>query len=171
MKLPSKEKCTSSIATRGRATAMQRTRSASDAIQKAKALIERDFERNHGIYPYNAGSVTATEVLRRAGLERTFLAKPRHRELRDDVNVWVKAVQKRILLGAEVIRRAVTEQKDAARAEADAIRQRWAEAELEYVDAQVTLEDLRTRCAALEAENAKLRALTAGKNIISIRSE
>lgn len=156
------------ISDHGRRAAADKRRTTAGAIAEAKRSIERDVEKNFGIYPYNSGSVTAAEVLRRAGLDVRLLAKPRHRELRDHVNLWVKNVQGRTLRGAAVIRRAVTEGRDVARAELDAIRQQWAEAELEFVEAEAALQSVRTKCAVLEDENARLRGLLSGTNVIPI---
>lgn len=153
----------------GRAAAGKRKESTEEAIERSQRLIERDVEKHHGIYPM--GAITAAEVLRRAGLNVRLLAKPRHHELRAEVNAWVERVQKRVLQGSEVIRRAVTERKDVAEATADAIRQRWVEAELEYVEAQNAMRKLHARCAELEAENARLRASLGGPNVIAIRQD
>lgn len=155
----------------GRSAAESRRTMTVSAIRIAMKTIERDIEKNHGLYPYNAGSISTAEVLRRAGLDVRLLAKMRHRELREEVNAWVRQVQRRILRGADVIRRAVTERKDAAQAEADAIRQQWTEAELEYVEAQITLAMIKAKCAELDEENLRLRRSIAGGNVVPMRSE
>ena len=70
--------------------------------------------------------------------------------------------------GSRVVRKAVSERAEAAESEADEIRQRWVEAELIYVDQEERLRSLEVRCAALEQENALLKASIAGENVVAI---
>ena len=145
------QKGNSSIATHGRKAAAAKVDNTHARIETAKRAIEKDIERNDGIYPHATGKVTAAEVLRRAGLDTALLQKDRHRNLRIEVNAWVKSVHVRLRRGAKVIRKAVTERVDAARSEADEIRQRWTEAELVYNERGHQL-------AKLMEENALLKA-------------
>lgn len=130
--------------------------------------IERAIEKSQELYPWNGGRVTNSEVLRRAGLDRAILQKSRHRELRDEVNIWVHTVSKRMISGSKVVRKAVSERVDTAKSEANEIRQRWAEAELIYIDQEAQIRDLAARCDTLEQENARLRASIAGENVVPI---
>ncbi|MBO1905299.1 hypothetical protein KHP60_09720 [Microvirga sp. 3-52] len=155
----------SGIAKHGEAAAAAKADSTRAAILKAMRQIEADIERYEGIYPYAKGEVTAAEVLRRARLSSTLLQKPRHRGLRDEVKAWVDRVQMKLRKGLKVVRRAVTERADAAKDEVRLIRQRWAEAELEYIENANKIDELTKECARLEAENARLKAALAGENV------
>jgi hypothetical protein len=130
--------------------------------------IESDIERNDGVYPYSEGEISTAEVLRRAGLSTAALQKPRHRETRDSVNNWVKAVQLKIKHGSKVVRREITERAQVAKREVAGIRQSWVEAELEYIETTAKLAQLSERYARLEEENARLRAALAGENVVTI---
>lgn len=163
-----KQRGRADIAAFGAAVAERRANDTVDAVRKAMKKIELDLEANDGVYPYANGEISAAEVLRRAGMSNTALQKPRHREIRDEVNAWVADVRTKMRRGAKVVRRAVTERANAADAELRMLRQRWVEAELEYVETASRLAELEKRCAHLETENESLRQKVAGYNIIPI---
>ena len=128
--------------------------------------IERDVERNGGLYPLNAGRITVQEVLRRAGLSAAALEKPHHRELKAQVSAWVAGATKLVVRGARTIRRAVTERVDAAREALAAHRQAAVVAELEHVETRIEIARLTTRNVELEREVAMLKAELAGRNVV-----
>jgi triphosphoribosyl-dephospho-CoA synthetase len=156
------------IAMHGEAFAAAKADRTRVALEKAMRKIEADIEKNDGIYPYSKSEITTAEVLRRAGLSLTLLQKPRHRELRDNVNAWVEGVQLKLRKGIKVVRSALTERTAAAQSEVDLIRQRWCEAELEYIENINSLTILTEACARLEAENARLRVELAGSNVLPL---
>ena len=129
--------------------------------------IERDVERNGGLYPLNDGRISVQEVLRRAGLSSAALEKEHHRDLKCRVSAWVAGAAKRVARGARTIRRAVTERVDAAQGALAAHRQAAAEAELEYVEARIELARLTSRNAELEREVERLKIELAGRNVVS----
>ncbi len=163
------------IATHGRAVAEERSKETRVAVEKAMHAIERDIERGDGVYKHNRGAVNAAEVLRRAGLDRAILAKPRHRALRDVVNAFVERVSGKLLLGEAVVRKAMTDRTDAVTAELALLRQRYHEAELEHVESAAEVIKLKREVAGLtgrtvelEAEISRLRAAAAGENVIAL---
>lgn len=128
------------------------------SIERAMRVMERDIEVNDGVYPYSGGRLTSAEVLRRAGLDRAILQKPRHHELRATVNNWVARSQKRIVQGSKSIRKTVSGRLDETKTEIARIRQSWAEAELFYIDQHRQIDELQRRCRQLEQELHELRS-------------
>lgn len=60
------------------------------------------------------------------------------------------------ITGHTNIRRHVTQRADEANTELDQIRQRWAEAELEFAEQSRELSELRLKCERLEADIREL---------------
>ncbi|GLS33777.1 hypothetical protein GCM10007937_54900 [Mesorhizobium albiziae] len=155
----SDEAAKATIADQGRKAAAGKKTQSIALIRKAMRKIEIDIERNGGLYPYAEGVISADEVVRRAGKSEGLLQKERHHVLRDEVNDWVDSVREAIASGRSVVRRKVSERVDLANKELKAIQQRWAEAELEYIETVNELAACKDRLAALELENARLRAV------------
>ncbi|MBE1203683.1 hypothetical protein [Aminobacter carboxidus] len=146
------------LAEQGRKAASRKAATTLIKIERAKRAIELDLERYGGLYPYAEGRLTAEEVLRRAGLDRALLQKPRHKDLKGKVNDWLKAIKEKQLKGKKVIRKAVTERVDNAEDKTDLIRQQWVQAELEFVEQANEIARLNRRCAELEEEIRGLRS-------------
>lgn len=159
---PPKSRLSENLADKGRKIAAQRAAQTIEKITRAQRVIEADLERHGGVYPYEGGRLSTEEVLRRAGLHRALLQKPRHRALRDQVNAWVAEIKKKQLKGKKVVRKAVTERADRAEDEIAQIRQRWAEAELEFAEQANEVARMTSKCAKLEAEVARLKIEMSG---------
>ncbi len=140
----------SQIAVVGRAVAARRKASTLDRCKEAMSAIEHDVTANDGVYPFNGGRITVQEVLRRANLSAAALEKAHHRSLKAAVSDWAALSSKRIAGSSKTIRRIVTQRVSDANSQVRQIQQRWAEAELAYVDAQ-------NEIARLSRENAGLR--------------
>lgn len=158
-------KLVNSIAELGRAEAHAKKKNTRAAIRDAQDDIERDIEKNGGIYPFAGGALSTSEVLRRAGLSPAALQKKTNHQLRSEVNLWVEKCRTTLARGTRVVRKAVTERADEFQAEIKDIRQRWVEAELEYVETAHQNAGLRLRIVELERENARLRASIGGENV------
>ena len=131
-----------SIAELGRKAAEANKAETLNRIERGKRKIIQDIERYEGVYP--VGKITVAEVLRRAGLTKDVLQKPRHHESRSELTSWVNDLKSRLLSG-KALRGAVTARADAARSDLDEIMQKWAEAELEFVETSKALADARKR--------------------------
>jgi hypothetical protein len=147
-----------------------------EKIVNALRGIERDVENNNGLYPLNGGRITQQEVLRRAALSPAFLEKSRNKQVKAHVTQWLVGVNGQILRGAKTIRRTITARVSEITDEVNAIRQAWAEAELEYVHAQQMVLEIKVTNAALEKTNtalknevAKLKDQLVGKNVVPLR--
>jgi hypothetical protein len=152
-----------SIAEHGRTAAQKKREATVSKIDRAKKTIAREIARNFGIYPHAGGRLSVEEVLRRAGLDRALLAKPRHEVLRAELRKWVTEMVDGTITGHTNIRRHVSKRADDANTELDKIRQRWAEAELEFAERSGELSELRLKCERLEADIRELHRVLADR--------
>ncbi|MER8911443.1 hypothetical protein NKH99_27905 [Mesorhizobium sp. M0854] len=154
------------LADQGRKAAARKAATTVEKVARAKRAIEIDLERHGGVYPYAGGRLTAEEVLRRAGLNRALLQKPRHTDMKGDLKAWLVDIKKKQLTGKKVVRKAVTERADTAEGEIALIRQRWAESELEFVEQANEIARLTQKCVELEKEIRVLRsAMGSGQDV------
>ena len=129
------------------------------AVKAAMREIELDIETNGGIYPFNNGRLTLQELLRRAKKSSAYLEKksPAIVALKRDVRAWLASATGKMIVGAKNIRREVTARVGEASDEVKAIKQAWAEAELEFAEAEKTIDKLKQENASLQ------RRLSEGK--------
>lgn len=131
--------------------------------------IEREVERDGGLYRKNKGRITLKEVADRAGYNGKVLYQPRHHKFKAVVDAWLTRVNSRLIKGARSIGSEITERVERADEVAHAIRQAWCEAELEYVEGRNEVARLVEENARLSGENARLRAELAGQNVVPIK--
>jgi hypothetical protein len=156
----------------GRKAAARKAATTIEKLVRAKRAIEIDLERYDGVYPYAGGRLTAEEVLRRAGLNRALLQKPRHADLKSDLKAWLLEIKKKQLKGKKIVRKAVTERADNAEGEINQIRQRWVEAELEFIEQANEIARLNRKCAELEKEIQVLRsAVKSGQEVNAMEGQ
>ena len=151
------------IADHGRKAAKKKREATVSKIERAKKTIAKEIARNFGVYPHSGGRLSVEEVLRRAGLDRALLAKPRHEVLRVELREWVAQTVDGTITGHTNIRRHVTKRADDANTELNKIRQRWAEAELEFAEQSGELSELRLKCERLEADIRELHRVLADR--------
>jgi hypothetical protein len=141
-------------------------------IEKAMLDIENDVEANDGIYPFADGRISIQEVLRRAGKANSpsYLNKkdPHIVELRREVDEFVGRALKRSLRGAKSIRKTVNERTEAAKDEAEMVRQAWHEAELEHNETLIELEKARKEIEELQAANTALMKKLSDKTVVDL---
>jgi len=90
-----------------------RTKEVVKKIREAMAAIELDIEQNEGIYPFNGGRLTRAEVCRRAGVHKITLQGAAHRATtREMIEVWLKKVKEKMVIGKRAVRKAVTVRAD-----------------------------------------------------------
>ncbi len=164
------------IANVGRHVAQNRSLDTKQKIIAAMEAIEAEINANGGIYPH--GRLCQAAVLKTAGVNSAYLAKPKHADLRDSVNQWVEDITSKIARGAKDVRRAVTDRVDAANEEVEEFRQLWVEEELKYQEARKAFADESKakdkRITELEAEVAVISRQNAeflsGGKIVSINA-
>jgi hypothetical protein len=166
------------IAEHGRGEARRRLVTTVEKIARAMRDIEQDVELNDGVYPFGKGKLSRQEVFRRAGLGPAVLEKKRTAEERErnaatkqKLDEWLGHANAKLLRGAKSIRRAITARVDEAHEELKAIRQRWAEAELEYVDGQEKLAAANSTIAGLRKRVARLEAEFSGGKVVRLRGD
>jgi hypothetical protein len=156
------------IVNQGRKAAAQKAAKTVEQIARAQRAIEADMEKYGGVYPHAGGRLSTDEVLKRAGLNRALLQKPRHKTLKDEVNKWLKEIKKKQLKGKKVVRKAVTERADNAEDDLALIRQRWTEAELEFIEQANEITRLTRKCAELEEEIEILKIEASRKKVAQL---
>ena len=127
-------------------------------IAKARSEIERRVDSNGGIYPFNKGRVTVAEVCRVAGVRKSVLQGPKHRKTTNvELLAWISDLKKRMSVGSESVRRAVTQR-------ADDWKQKYLQAahhsnlyHLQMVSLTSRLAESEKKVADLEAEVVRLQ--------------
>jgi chromosome segregation ATPase len=166
------------IAAHGRKEARRRVITTVEKLAKAMRDIEHDVEVNNGVYPFGNGKLSRQEVFRRAALGPAVLEKKRTPEERErnaamkrKLEEWLGHASARMLRGAKTIRRAITARVDEANEELKAIRQRWVEAELEYLDCQEKLAAANSTIGDLRKQAARLEAELGGNKVVPMRRD
>lgn len=125
-----------------------RTAAALARLRQAMRDIEADVAAHHGIYPFNHGRVTQSELCRRADVKKATLQTPLHKDTtRVDILRWLDGLSTQLAHTRDGTRERVTEVADGLAAEVQRLT--------------LALEAAEQRVAALEAEIAALRPLRA----------
>ena len=113
-------------------------------LQRAMQEIESEIAAHHGVYPYNHGRVTQSELCRRADVKKATLQTPLHRDTtRAEVIAWLERLSAQLTNTRDATRERVTAVTDDLAQELDALKTQLAQAQ--------------ARIAALSEENARLR--------------
>ena len=123
-----------------------RTAAALARLRQAMRDIEAEIAAHHGIYPFNHGRVTQSELCRRADVKKATLQTPLHKDTtRVDILRWLDGLSTQLAHTRDATRERVTEVADGLAAEVQRLTLALAAAE--------------QRVAQLEQENAALRQL------------
>lgn len=131
----------------------------------AMKSMEVDIQANNNIYPFNSGTVSQTEVCRRAGVRKELLQAPTHKTTTKlMVDAWVADINKSLITGKRNVRRAVTARLDDWKEEHERLLTSY------RIDMH-KLEVAEARIAELAEENAALREqlTTAGSNVRALK--
>ena len=121
-----------------------RTEAALARLHKAMRDIEAEIAAHQGIYPFNHGRVTQSELCRRADVKKATLQNPLHKDTtRVEIMGWLEGVSAQLAQTRDGTRERVTEVADGLAAEVQRLTQ--------------ALQLAEQRIAQLEAENAALR--------------
>ena len=121
-----------------------RTEAALARLHKAMRDIEAEIAAHQGIYPFNFGRVTQSELCRRADVKKATLQNPVHKDTtRVEIMGWLEGVSAQLAQTRDGTRERVTQVADGLAAEVHRLTQALLAAE--------------QRIAQLEAENAALR--------------
>ena len=113
-------------------------------LQRAMQEIESEIAAHHGVYPYNHGRVTQSELCRRADVKKATLQTPLHRDTtRAEVIAWLERLSAQLTNTRDATRERVTAVADDLAQELNALKTQLAQAQ--------------ARIATLSEENARLR--------------
>lgn len=86
-----------------------RTEAALQRLRNAMRDIEAEILENHGIYPFNYGRVTQSELCRRADVKKATLQNPVHKETtRVEIMNWLDGLSSKLMQTRESTRQRVT---------------------------------------------------------------
>jgi RecJ-like exonuclease len=131
-----------------------RTEAALARLRTAMADIEADIAAHRGVYPFNHGRVTQSELCRRADVKKATLQTPLHK---DTTRIQILAWLDTLTAGLTVTRDA-TRQKVTAAADQLAVQVQQLESELQAAFLQLGL--AQQRIATLEGELARSLGLS-----------
>lgn len=121
-----------------------RTQAMLQRLHQAMHDIEAEIATHQGVYPYNHGRVTQSELCRRADVKKATLQTPQHKDTtRVEVMAWLDRLSLQL-----------AETRDAARERVTAVADDLAQ-ELQRM--QRELAQAQARIAELVAENTRLR--------------
>jgi hypothetical protein len=128
-----------------------RTAAALQRLRQAMAEIEAEIAQHHGVYPYNHGRVTQSELCRRADVKKATLQTPLHKDsTRVQVLQWLEGISAGLATQRDGTRQRVT-------AAADQLAAELAECNAALQATLLELGLAEQRLEALEIDNAELR--------------
>ncbi|MEO5797405.1 MAG: hypothetical protein ABIP34_21475 [Rhodoferax sp.] len=120
-----------------------RTEAALARLHKAMRDIEAEIAAHQGIYPFNFGRVTQSELCRRADVKKATLQNPLHKDTtRVEIMAWLDTISAQLAQTRDGTRERVTEVADGLAVEVQRLTQ--------------TLQAAEQRIVQLEADNAAL---------------
>jgi hypothetical protein len=135
-------------------------------LREAMKAIDLDIEKNEGIYPFQGGRVSLSEVCRRAGVHKVTLQGPSHRDsTKPMLQAWLAGLKSKLITGRKIVRKTVTSRADnwesMYRDVANKFNEMYA---IDVIGRDKELARLRERIVELEADNLMLRSdLSVGK--------
>lgn len=136
-----------------------RTEAALARLRKAMAEIEADIAAHQGVYPYNHGRVTQSELCRRADVKKATLQTPLHKDTtRVHILHWLEQLSSQLGDTRDATRQKVTEVANGLAAEVERLQ-----AQLQAALLQLGLAEQRIEI--LEHENAEQASRLHGLNL------
>jgi len=127
-----------------------RTEAALTRLHNAMRDIEAEITAHHGIYPFNHGRVTQSELCRRADVKKATLQNPLHKDTtRVEIMGWLDALGAQLAHTRDGTRERVTEVADNLAAEVQRLTGALEAATQRLVGAERRIEQLATENAAL----------------------
>lgn len=122
-------------------------------LDKAMKAIEADVDENAGLYPFNGGRISQSEVCRRAGVSKVTLQGKGHKgTTKVWVDKWVERVQAQVVSGKRSVRKTITGRVESLKAAHAKIANKWHVAQLSFDSAQNRIRELETENAALREQ-------------------
>lgn len=127
-----------------------RTEAALARLHKAMRDIEAEIAAHQGIYPFNFGRVTQSELCRRADVKKATLQNPVHKDTtRVEIMAWLDGVSAQLAQTRDGTRERVTVVADGLAAEVQRLT--------------LALQAAEQRIVQLDADNAALRGQLAAR--------
>jgi len=127
-----------------------RTEAALKRLHKAMSDIAAEIIENNGIYPFNYGRVTQSELCRRADVKKATLQNPLHKDTtRVEIMAWLDGLNSELTRTRESTRERVTAVADDLAAEVQRLT-------LVLSEVQTRLDAANELIAELKQENAVL---------------
>jgi len=121
-----------------------RTEAALARLHQAMREIEADIHANNGIYPFNYGRVTQSELCRRADVKKATLQNPVHKDsTRVEIIKWLDALNAKLMQTRDSTRERVTAVADKLTDELTRWTQACQRAEERLAKAELLIEQLR----------------------------
>jgi hypothetical protein len=127
-----------------------RTEAALKRLRTAMAEIEADIAAHQGIYPFNYGRVTQSELCRRADVKKATLQNPLHKDsTRLEIMAWLDALNAKLMQTRDSTRERVTAVADDLAAELERLTLANQELQQKLEAAELLVEQLRQENASL----------------------
>jgi len=129
-----------------------RTEAALERLRKAMHNIEAEVLANHGVYPFNYGRVTQSELCRRADVKKATLQNEVHKDTtRVEVMRWLDELNSKLTLTREGTRERVTTVAENLAAEVQRLTLACQEAQERLAQAQQRIEQLQQENALMKS--------------------
>ena len=130
-----------------------RTEAALQRLRKAMREIEAEVLANQGIYPFNYGRVTQSELCRRADVKKATLQNPVHKDTtRVEIMGWLDELASKLTQTRESTRERVTEVTENLAAEVERLTQACQLAHEQLAKAEQRIEQLQQENAVLRRQ-------------------
>ncbi len=104
-----------------------RTKAMLHRLQTAMRSIEAEIADHQGVYPFNHGRVTQSELCRRADVKKATLQTPLHKDTtRVEVLQWLESLSSQLLQTRDAVRQRITADSDLLTLEVQRLRQELA---------------------------------------------
>jgi len=130
-----------------------RTEAALERLRRAMHDIEAEVQANHGIYPFNYGRVTQSELCRRADVKKATLQNSVHKDTtRVEIMAWLDGLAAKLTLTRESTRERVTAVADNLSAEVERLSDACQVAQMRLTEAVHLIAQLRQENATLRSQ-------------------
>lgn len=127
-----------------------RTEAALQRLHKAMREIEAEIETHHGVYPFNHGRVTQSELCRRADVKKATLQNPVHKDTtRVEIMAWLDQLATQLAHSRDGTRERVTAVADDLTAQVQHLTLACQTAQAQLAQAEERIRQLQTELALM----------------------
>lgn len=130
-----------------------RTEAALQRLRNAMRAIEAEILENHGIYPFNYGRVTQSELCRRADVKKATLQNPVHKDTtRVEIMNWMDGLNSKLTQTRESTRERMTAVAVNLSAEVERLTEAHQAAQARLAEAEQLIEQLKQENTMLRCQ-------------------